>query len=128
MTDCPTSQPKRAVLICAGTICVGLGLLGAVLPILPTTPFMLLAAACYARASKRLYQALVDSSTFGPTIRAFREDRSIPTSVKRRAFVIVPVVFAFSIWMVDITLVRVLLVALAAGLLTYLDRLPSRDC
>ena len=50
----------------AGSLCVALGLVGMFLPLLPTTPFLLLAAACYARASRRFYAALLASRTFGP--------------------------------------------------------------
>lgn len=120
------SRPRRLVLICAGTTCVGLGVLGALLPVLPTTPFMLLAAACYARASERLHRALLANRLFGPTIRAWQEDRSVPRAVKRKALVLVPLVFAASMWAVDAAVVRLLLALTGAALLLFLLRLPTR--
>ena len=68
LASADVSRLVRALLIAAGTLCVALAALGAVLPLLPTVPFLLLAAACYARASERFYRRLLASRTFGPSL------------------------------------------------------------
>ena len=90
------SRLVRGLLIVAGSIAVALAALGAVLPLLPTVPFLLLAAACYARASERFYRRLTESRTFGPSIVAWRTRRCLPASAKRTALILVPVAFGTS--------------------------------
>ena len=68
----------RAVLIVAGTLCVGLGALGIFLPLLPTTPFLLLAAACYARSSQRFYDWLLNNKYLGQYITGYVQRRGYP--------------------------------------------------
>ena len=65
-----------------GTIFVGLGAVGMVLPVLPTTPFLLLAAACYARSSERFYERLLANPVFGKTIRDYHEGKGITMGSK----------------------------------------------
>lgn len=72
----------RCIYIIIGSISLGLGVLGIFLPVLPTTPFLLLAAALYFRSSPRLYCWLLGHKYLGPYIRNFLYDRSIPLHVK----------------------------------------------
>ena len=67
----------RALLIAAGTLCVALATLGLFVPVLPTTPLLLLAAVCYARSSDGFYRWLVTNRWFGAYIRNYREGRGI---------------------------------------------------
>jgi hypothetical protein len=108
-----------------GTIALAFGVLGIILPVLPTTPFLLLAAACYARASTRLYGWLLGQSALGPIIARWRESRSLAPGVKVRAIVLVIVTFAVSILLVDGLLVRALLLVTATILTVFLARLPT---
>ena len=71
----------RVVLIITGTFFVGLGILGIFLPLLPTTPFLLLAAACYARSSKRFYNWLLNNKWFGNYIKNYRDGKGVPLKV-----------------------------------------------
>ena len=78
-------RPKRAaglLLKIAGTVFLILGGVGVVLPLLPTTPFLLLAAVCYARSSERLYRWLLYNRWFGSYIRNWHEGRGIPMKTK----------------------------------------------
>ena len=72
----------RYILIISGTISLGLGIIGIFLPILPTTPFLLLAAACYARSSKRFYDWLLNNKWFGIYIKNYQQGKGIPFKVK----------------------------------------------
>ena len=72
----------KIVLSMAGTVFVLLGVAGAVLPLLPATPFLLLAAACYARGSERLYRRLLGDKYLGPYIAAFRDGKGLPLRAK----------------------------------------------
>lgn len=75
-------QLKKILLIIAGTISLGLGILGIFLPLLPTTPLLLLAAACYVRSSERLYNWLITNKYFGPYILNYRQGNGIPLQAK----------------------------------------------
>jgi uncharacterized membrane protein YbaN (DUF454 family) len=68
---------KRALLVAAGTLSVILGVLGIFLPVLPTTPFLLLAAVCFAKSSKRFYNWLMTNRLCGEYIRNYRERKGI---------------------------------------------------
>jgi len=106
---------------------VGLGLLGVLLPLLPTTPFLLLAAACYARSSDTLYQRLRDSRLTGPYIRNYREGRGLPRRAKIVTIVILWVSLALSALLVDLLWVRWILLAGGVGVPFLVWRLPTSD-
>jgi len=75
----------RHVYLALGIFFVGLGFVGAFLPVLPTTPFLIVAVACFARSSPRLEAWLLDHPTFGPTLRAWRDNGAIPWRAKMMA-------------------------------------------
>ena len=106
----------RRVLIIAGTFFVGLGILGIFLPILPTTPFLLLAAACYARSSKRFYNWLLNNKWFGKYIRNYREGRGVPLKSKILTISLLWIVIIFSaFFIVQILFVSIILILIAIG-------------
>ena len=72
----------KYILITLGSICLALGVIGIFLPLLPTTPFLLLSAALYVRSSEKLYQWLIHQKYLGTYIRNFREHRAIPLRAK----------------------------------------------
>ncbi len=81
-TDIVSNKTFRYMLIIAGNIFLGFGIIGIFLPILPTTPFLLLAAACYARSSQRFYNWLMNNKWFGNYIKNYHEGRGIPLKFK----------------------------------------------
>ena len=72
----------RYILVAVGTLSCVLGIIGIFVPVLPTTPFLLLSAALYFRSSPKLYRLLLNHRTLGPYIKNFREHKSIPLRVK----------------------------------------------
>lgn len=76
------SPVARALWAVLGLAFTGIGGLGVLLPVLPTTPFLLLAAACFARSSDRLYDWLLGLKGFGPAIQDFRAGRGVPARAK----------------------------------------------
>jgi len=120
------SRPVRAVFLVLGTVFLFLAALGIVVPLLPTTPFVLLAAACYLRASTRLHDRLLRSRIFGPTIVAWQEHHAIPPRAKALAIVMVTATFAFSVvFVADSFAVRAGLASVGAILVAWLMRRPS---
>lgn len=122
------SMTVRLLLVAAGTCFVVLGVLGAFLPVLPTTPFLLLAAACYARASTRFYNFLLNSRAFGPTIREWQRHRSIAWRTKIFSITLMALTLSASIvFFVEDPRYRAALAVFGVLLALYLYRLPSRD-
>lgn len=91
------SGPKRLLFVTAGLLCVGLAYLGAILPGLPTTPWVLLASYCFGKSSPRLERWLKRSPVFGRLIRDWEEHRGIRRPVKVVAVVMVVTVVSLSI-------------------------------
>ena len=121
------SLTVRVLLVIAGTACVVLGVIGIFTPLLPTTPFILLAAACYARASTRFYRWLLANRTFGPMIVEWRRHRSIPYRTKVISIVLMSVTMAVStIFFVRPLWLQVVIAACGVGLAAWMYRIPSR--
>lgn len=107
---------------------MALGVLGIFLPLLPTTPFLLLAAACYARASRRFYDWLLANRTFGPLILEWRRHRSIPYRTKLYAIGLMSLTLGTSIvFFVPLLWVKVVLAIFGVGMAIWMYRMPSRD-
>ena len=92
----PRSPWVRHLLTAAGVVCVALALIGIVLPLLPTTPFLLLAAACFARSSPRLDDWLHHNRLFGPYLSAYRAGHGIPMPAKVSIIALLWISIAFS--------------------------------
>lgn len=118
---------QRYFLIVLGWLAVVLATFGVVLPLLPTTPFLLLAAWCFARSSPRFHAWLLHRSVFGRYLRHWQRHRAMPPGSKGRAILFILVTFAFSLWMVKILWVRLLLLVILCLLLTFMIRLPVVD-
>lgn len=117
----------KIVLAIVGTCCVGLGVLGAFLPVLPTTPFLLLAAACYARSSETLHRKLLEHRVFGDMIREWQEHRAIPRRAKFVSIGLIVVTFSLSIaFAVHNVHARMFMVFVGVTVIIFLYRLPSR--
>jgi uncharacterized membrane protein YbaN (DUF454 family) len=106
---------KRYLLIALGTLCLAIGIVGIFTPILPTTPFLLLAAYCYLRSSKRFHSWLMSNRVFGGYIRSYTEGRGIPLKVKLFTITLLWVTIGISIWLVANWIVTAVLLAVAVG-------------
>ncbi len=84
--------------MCAGMLSLALAVLGVILPGLPTTPFVLLAAACFAKASPRLHAWLLAHRWMGPMVRDWEAHRSLPLKVKWLATTMMLVMVMLSAW------------------------------
>ncbi len=106
----------RPLLIIAGTLLVGLGIIGILMPVLPTTPFLLLAAACYARSSQRFYYWLLNNKWFGNYIKNYIQRKGVPLKVKILAITWLWITIGFSVvFAVEVFLVRLILIVIAIG-------------
>jgi uncharacterized membrane protein YbaN (DUF454 family) len=104
----------RVVWLIFGLIVLGLGCLGVVLPLLPTVPFILLAAFCFAKSSNRLHNWLLTHRLFGKMIQDWRQSGAISTSAKKMATLSIALVFAISV----ITGVKPLILTIQAAVLS----------
>jgi uncharacterized membrane protein YbaN (DUF454 family) len=119
----PIVQSKilRGVLIFTGTLCVVLGVIGIFLPVLPTTPFLLLAAWCYARSSKRYYNWLISNKTFGKYIKDYREGKGIPNKAKITAVTLLWITILFSVYFIVFNLIfRIIMIITAIIVSVYI--------
>jgi uncharacterized membrane protein YbaN (DUF454 family) len=111
----PHASPLvRGLLIVAGSLCVALGLVGMFLPLLPT--------------SRRFYEALLASRTFGPVILEWRRHRSVPYRTKLSAIALMSLTLGISIvFFVPLLWVQLLLALFGLSMAVWMYRLPSRD-
>jgi uncharacterized membrane protein YbaN (DUF454 family) len=107
-----------------GIFFVALAMLGVVLPLLPTTPFLLVAATCFAKSSPRMYKVLLDNKIFGALIFHWQASRSIPKSAKIIALTSIVVACSWSCYWFDNNLLRALVIVLVAWPFIFLWRLP----
>jgi uncharacterized membrane protein YbaN (DUF454 family) len=119
------SRPVRVVLLSAGTLGRGLGVVALVLPLIPSTPFLLIAAACYARASERLYRWLIAQPAIGRIIVEWQATRTIAPDVRRSAMLTVVISFGVSILVIDSLIARAVLLVLGLIVLWILSRIPT---
>ncbi|MBC8144176.1 MAG: YbaN family protein [bacterium] len=108
-----------------GTIFVGLGIAGIILPLLPATPFFLLASACYLRGSERLHSWLMNHRYLGSYLRNYQEHRAMPMGAKIATLIVLWISIGFSIVAVDKLWVRIILVITALCTTTYILRLRT---
>ena len=110
----------RWALIASGILFTGVGIIGIFLPLIPTTPFLLLAAACFARSSKRFHRWLLSNRWFGNYIKNYREGRGVPLRAKAISLCILWTTIIFSILLVPIFLVGIILTLVAIGVTIHI--------
>ena len=115
------SQWLKVLLIALGIFFMGLGFVGIFVPVLPTTPFVLLSAALFARSSDRFYRWLIGNRFFGRYIKNYREGKGLPLRVKLSAIIILWITIALSIvFGVEILAVQIMLVMVGIGVTVHI--------
>lgn len=118
---------KRKLLIGAGTLSTGLGIIGVFVPILPTTPFLLLAAACYMRSSERFYQWLMNNKIFGAYVRNYIEGRGMPMRIKIFTILLLWLTIGLTITFgVQNIIIRIILICIAIGVTAHIVLIKKR--
>jgi uncharacterized membrane protein YbaN (DUF454 family) len=118
-------QSTRIALVVVGTGALVLGIIGIVVPVLPTTPFLLLAAGSYARSSERLHRWLMNNRHLGEPIRNYRDSRAVQLHVKVYAIVVLWAGIAISIVAIGGFWLPLILVAIALAVTAHIVRLGT---
>ncbi len=123
----------KILLIVAGSISLAVGAIGVFLPILPTTPFLLLAAACYYRSSKRMHRWLLNNKWFGEYIRNYKEGRGLPLKTKIATLALLWITIGVStVFMLNRLLpeplvlpIQIIMIAVAIAVSVHILKLPT---
>jgi uncharacterized protein len=117
---------KRRALLLTGHICVGLGILGIFLPLMPTTIFLILAAACYAKSSQKMYHWLHHNKLFGKYLKDYREKKGTPASVKISTTIFLWLTIGLTIFLTDPNIwIKLVLLLIAISVTIHLIKLKS---
>ena len=115
------SKGKRIIFISLGFFFIVLGALGVFLPILPTTPFILISAALFVRSSDKFYRWLLSNRIFGKYIKNYRQGKGIPLRIKVFAITLLWVTISLSAFLaVEIIYVRIILLLIAIGVTVHI--------
>ena len=123
----------RTIWLVAGTICVVLGAIGIVLPILPTTPFLLAAAACYYKSSPRMHKWLLNNKWFGEYIKNYQEGKGLTRKTKITALTVLWItIIISSFFILELILppqlvlpIQAIMVTVAIVVSIYIIKLPT---
>ena len=119
------SAALRALFVALGTLFLAIGIVGIFVPLLPTTPFLLLASACYLRGSERMHRWLLSHGRLGAYIRAYEEGRGIPLRAKVLALTMMWASIGYAVYRFAYPWLQAALLLVAAGVTVYLLRLPT---
>ena len=119
------NRTTRIILLVCGILCIVLSVVGMVLPVLPTTPFLLLASYLFARSSTRFNEWLLSNRLFGTYIRNYRAGRGITLAHKITAITFLWLTIAYAIYAVPLWWVRLLLAVIALGVTLHLLRVRT---
>jgi hypothetical protein len=120
------SKFKKGLFIVAGTVSLGLGFVGILLPVLPTTPFLLLSAACYYKGSERLHRWMLDNRLFGDYLRNYKEGKGIQPRTKIFTLILLWSVISFyALFMLNNVIIQIILFAIAIGVSIHIIALPN---
>lgn len=107
-----------------GLFFVALGAIGIFLPLLPTTPFLIVAASCFAKSSPRLYQMLIDNKVFGPVIVNWQRNKTIPKKAKVISLTMMLLAVIWSCYRLELWYLQALVVCLVIWPFVFIARLP----
>ncbi len=117
---------QKYLFITLGWLCVLLGVIGIVLPLLPTTPFMILAMGLFAKSSPRFHKMLLDNHYIGKDLKQWEDNKTISRRSKRRAMIMIVITFGISIAILhDKPALQIMLTSLCLVLLTYMWRIKE---
>jgi uncharacterized protein len=120
-------QLYRYLVIFIGILSILLGLLGIVLPLLPTTPFFILALSCFARSSPYFHQKLLQTPYIGEVLQAWEKDKKIARKRKLQIYLLVLSSFLLSIWILkESFLLQLLLIVIMSVLLFFISRIDEK--
>lgn len=121
-----SSSVMKGIYFIVGSISLVAGIVGVFLPVVPTTPFVLLSAWCFFRSSEKLYEWVVSNETFGPTIENYQEGRGITQKTRIKAIVMMWLTITASVYFYISNLHLIaFLYLIAIGVSIYLYRLPT---
>ena len=119
------SWMMRRFYLCLGYASLALGIVGIFLPVLPTTPFVLLAAWCFARSNPALAERLYRHPRFGPLLTAWRDQRAIPRHAKIYALTTIALSYALILWLTESRILPVVLAAIMGSVALYIATRPA---
>ncbi len=117
----------RVLLLCSGFLCVLLGIIGAILPIVPTTPFLILATVCFSYSSESFYRKIISNKYFGKNVQDYLEGRGIPFKAKISAVGIMWLSIGVSIFWMDIFWLQGLMILFSVFLTWFILKQPTTN-
>ena len=118
---------KKKIYIAVGFLALGLGIVGAFLPVMPTVPFLLVALFCFERSSKKYHDMILNNKYFGKVLRDYYEGRGLTTSVKIKAVLFLSCGMGFSVYRVHNLYLRIMLVLIWAGVALHIILLKTKE-
>ena len=119
---------KKGFLVTSGTLSLALGVIGIFIPLLPTTPFLLLAAACYIRGSKKFYDWLIKNRWLGEYIKNYQDGKGVPFKVKIITITILWLtIITSTILFVSNLIIQIILFIIAIVVTIHIIKIKTQD-